>query len=74
MRVREAERERTAEGGCAFLSLQHQQRGEGTINFTEEEKAQVDKEASVEKHAKSCQKERSVAVERGDQQEGVDLT
>lgn len=37
MRVREGERERTAEGGCVFLSLQHQQRGEGHNQFHREE-------------------------------------
>lgn len=33
MRVREAERESAAEGGCVFLSLQHQQREEEQNQF-----------------------------------------
>lgn len=46
MRVREAERESAAEGGCVFLSLQHQQREEEQNQFhsKEKEKAQVEKE------------------------------
>lgn len=57
IRVGEGERERSAEGGCVFVSLQHQQREEGTINFIEEEKTRVDKEASGKKdEARSCQR------------------
>lgn len=36
MRAREGERERAAKGGCVFLSLQHQQRGEGYNQFHRE--------------------------------------
>lgn len=48
------ERERAAKGGCVFLSLQHQQRGEGHNQFhrEEEEKAQVDKEESGRKRGR----------------------
>lgn len=56
MRVREGERERAAEGGCVFLSLQHQQRGEGHNQFHRIEKAQVDKEKGAKRDSRSCQR------------------
>lgn len=64
MRVREGG-ERAAKGGCVFLSLQHQQRGEGHNQFhreEEEEKAQVDREERG-KGRKELPEESSITVE-----------
>lgn len=56
MRVKERVRASAAEGGCVFLSLQHQQREEGHNQFhrEEKEKTQVDKEERGEQDSRRC--------------------
>lgn len=55
MGVREGGREHGRRGGCVFLSLQHQQRGEGHNQFhREEEERQVEEEERRKKREAGC--------------------